>query len=761
MTPLETAKQYQRRGWQPIPIPHRSKNPNLPGWQNFKTTEADLPKHFNGKQQNIGVLLGAASSGLCDIDLDSVAAVKIADCFLPPTESEFGRAGKPRSHRLYICKDATFEKFNNPFLVNSKDEKERKNACIVELRTGNGLQTIFPGSMHETGESVEWHADGEPLQVDAQTLRRAVALLACACLVSTFWHHGKRNELNLALCGGMLRNGFDVPEVKNFIKAICAAANDEESDDRLKAIDATAEKLRRKEKVCGFPKLAELTDKKLVEIICAWLQIESKNESKAEPDYKNAYNAKNAADDSENETKIKPFPVPGAKCFHGLAGEYVRMIEAQTESDSAALLIQFLTYFGNIVGRAAYYQVEADKHFTNLFCVLVGDTASGRKGTSFGRVKEIFRGEDEAHEKDCIVSGLASGEGLLYQIRDAVYEEKTDKKTKKVETVCTDNGVSDKRLLIVEGEFSQVLRVQGRECNTLSAFLRNLWDNGTARNLTKNSPLRTTDAHVSVIGHITKTELLTCLNEVESVNGYANRFLWFAVRRSKFLPFGAGEIDSYQLANFQRKLSERIRFSQTVNRMIFTAETRNLFASVYQTLETSRFGFLAKITQRATAYVCRLSCLFALLDGKDEIEREHLEAGLAVWQYAEDSARYIFGGRIGDKTAETILNALRESENGLTRTEIRDLFDRHITKEKLDAALQFLLENNLAQFEKTETAGRTKEIWFACVLSVLSVLSPENLPDEQPFNAKNAYNAKNATEDSENEDYSVPAGTEV
>ncbi len=471
---------------------------------------------------------------------------------------------------------------------------------------------------------------------------------------------------------------------------------------------------------------------------------------------------KEDAEFEATETKIKPFPVPDEKCFYGLAGEYVRMIEPHTEADKTALLVQFLTYLGNIVGRSAFYKVEADQHFTNLFCVLVGDTASGRKGTSFGRVKEIFKGEDEAHEKDCIVSGLASGEGLLYQIRDAVYEEKTDKKTKKIEKICTDTGVSDKRLLIVEGEFSQVLRVQGRDGNTLSAFLRNLWDNGTARNLTKNSPLRTTDAHVSIIGHITKTELLTCLNEVESANGYANRFLWFAVRRSKFLPFGAGEIDSYQLADFQRKLSNKIKFAQSVERMIFTNEARNLFASEYRRLETSRFGFLANITQRATAYVCRLSCIFALLDGKDEIEREHLEAALSVWQYAEDSARYIFGNRIGDKNAEIILNALRENENGLTRTEIRDLFDRHITKEKLDAALQFLLENGLAKYEKVETKGKAKEIWTACVFSVFSVLSSENLSDEQPKNAKNAKNATETKENSEEgeEDF-IPAGTEI
>lgn len=455
------------------------------------------------------------------------------------------------------------------------------------------------------------------------------------------------------------------------------------------------------------------------------------------------YSEKQKAEFEETETTIKPFPVPAEKCFYGLAGDFVCLIEPHTEASSAALLIQFLTYFGNIIGRSAYYQVEADKHFTNLFCVLVGDTASGRKGTSFGRVKEIFKGEDEAHEKECIVSGLASGEGLLYQIRDAVWEDKTDKKTKQVETVCTDNGVSDKRLLIVEGEFSQVLRVQGREGNTLSAFLRNLWDNGTARNLTKNSPLRTTDALVSVIGHITKTELLNCLDEVESANGYANRFLWFAVRRSKFLPFGAGEIDSYELMNFQRELSQRIRFAQNVNRMIFTTEARNLFAAEYCRLETSRYGFLAKITQRATAYVCRLSCIFALLDGKDEIGRKHLEAALAVWQYAEDSARYIFGTRSGDKNADLILNALCESETGLSRTEIRDLFDRHISNEKLNSALSLLLENGLAEPKKEETKGRAKEIWFACVISVESVQSVENENTEQSLNA---YNAKNAEE---------------
>jgi uncharacterized protein (DUF927 family) len=278
MTPLEQATTYQRLGWQPIPIPHRAKKPILTGWQNFETVEADLPKHFNGKPQNIGVLLGAKSSGLTDIDLDSPEAVKLADYFLPPTKAEFGRASAPRSHREYICRDEYFEKFNNPFLISSPDKSVREEACICEFRGKAGLQTVFPGSTHESGESIEWHTDGEPLEVDAQTLRRAVALTASACLIATFWRNGIRNEINLALSGALLRNGFDLAATKNFIRAVCAAANDEEISGRLKAIDSTAQKIKSGGNVYGFPKLAELTDKKLVETICKWLQIESRQQ---------------------------------------------------------------------------------------------------------------------------------------------------------------------------------------------------------------------------------------------------------------------------------------------------------------------------------------------------------------------------------------------------------------------------------------------------------------------------------------------------
>ena len=109
----------------------------------------------------------------------------------------------------------------------------------------------------------------------------------------------------------------------------------------------------------------------------------------------------------------------------------------------------------------------------------------------------------------------------------------------------------------------------------------------------------------------------------------------------------------------------------------------------------------------------RLSLLYALLDGADEIRREHLDAALAVWEYCEGSARYVFGDALGDPTADSILKALRAAADGLTRTNLRDHFHRKKREDEITRALLVLHQKGLARFELEETAGRTAHRWFA------------------------------------------------
>jgi hypothetical protein len=118
------------------------------------------------------------------------------------------------------------------------------------------------------------------------------------------------------------------------------------------------------------------------------------------------------------------------------------------------------------------------------------------------------------------------------------------------------------------------------------------------------------------------------------------------------------------------------------------------------------------VTGRAEAQVVRLACVYALMDSSSAIESEHLKAALAVWDYAEASARYIFGDATGDADADRVEEMLSGAPEGLTRTEIRDGFGRNIRSERIRAALE-LLERLGRVFKVIEqTGGRPAERWF-------------------------------------------------
>lgn len=55
----------------------------------------------------------------------------------------------------------------------------------------------------------------------------------------------------------------------------------------------------------------------------------------------------------------------------------------------------------------------------------------------------------------------------------------------------------------------------------------------------------------------------------------------------------------------------------------------------------------------------RLSALYTVLDCSTLIRPAHLTAALALWDYAEASARRIFGRRLGPPVADVILEGLR------------------------------------------------------------------------------------------------------
>lgn len=393
--------------------------------------------------------------------------------------------------------------------------------------------------------------------------------------------------------------------------------------------------------------------------------------------------------------------------LYGLPGEIVHAIEPHSEADNAALLVSLLAAVGNLMGRGAHMRVGADRHHLNLNAALVGETSKGRKGMSWSFVRDLMHATDAVWTEDRIMGGLSSGEGLIYAVRDRVSTEDADG-----EVSVLDEGAGDKRLMILEGEFAGPLRTMTREGNTLSVFLRQGWDGGKLATLTRNSPLKATDAHISIIGHITKTELLKQLSETDAANGFANRFLWVLVRRSKALPFG-GEWHKVDVAPLVRKLRAAIECGREPREIGWAYDARDLWAEVYEDLSEGAPGLFGAATSRGEAQTLRLAALYATLDVCTVIQRPHLEAALALWRYSEASARYIFGDATGDAVADKIIATLEEEPDGLTRTDLSHLFKRHKSRGEIDRALDLLERIGRVRREKVETAGRPAERWFS------------------------------------------------
>lgn len=378
-------------------------------------------------------------------------------------------------------------------------------------------------------------------------------------------------------------------------------------------------------------------------------------------------------------------PYFGAAWLYGPVGEIVRRIEPTTEAHSAAVYLQLLTGLGNLIGGSPNFMADGQRHGVNLFVCIVGQTSKSRKGTSWGRSLAALRLIDPEWADQRIRRGAVSGAGLLEPFRE---REGTP--------------TPDRRLLLAETEFSEVIKVLGKHRS--SEMLRQALDGGTLEILSKRDPITVRNAHISLIGHVTLAELGACLSTVDMANGLANRILWIYADRSKLLPEG-GTFPNLNGPFFDR-LCSSVEHARTRGRVERDAEAREYWGQIYPELSAAIPGRVGEILSRGEALVMRLALLFALLDDAPLISRKHLKAALAIWRYAEASARHIFTKRVSSPRAAKILEALEDGP--LARSEIFRLFNNNATRAQIDAALQEL--GPLIRIETRETEGRDAEL---------------------------------------------------
>jgi Bifunctional DNA primase/polymerase, N-terminal/Protein of unknown function (DUF3987) len=700
-TAREYATEYAQRGYSVVPVkgkkPWNPFRPDGKEWQKLRLTPEQLPKVFNNGY-GIGLLLGPASNNLIDVDLDSPNAVRIAPYLLPKTGMHSGRHGKPNSHWWYACDPTSqmpkYADYINPIAP------EGEKATIVELRATDGSvgrQTVVPPSLHvDTGEPITWESFDQPALVDGTTLQRQVARVAAGALLMPFWKQGYRHKMSLALAGALLRHGWSEPDTTEFICAIAQAVGylDEDLDKIADNVIDTAERLEDELECTGIPELATyVDDPKVLKKSLDWLGIRA-NRQEAIPHY--------------TPPQPKKQPVLGEDALHGVVGDVFRAAAPNMETNAHALVPVLLQAVGNMIGHRVYFMAGKERHYTSLYTCLVGETSDG-KNEAWSVVRELLRKVDPDWLDSNVLSGLSSGQGIVFLTRDNSGRE--DEVGNSI-----DDGVQDKRLMFIEKEFSSVLKLMTLSGSVLSNMVRQAWDDGNIGIANKNSPMFATGAHLAIHGQITPVDLENGLTHADMSNGFGNRFLWCVVKFIRELPRGGNMRD---LSPEAKTIKQAVDHAQGREiQMSMSPEADELWAKVYGVLRRRPESLYGDMTGRAAPYVIRIAMIYALMDLSYCINLQHLKAALDVWRYCEASAKYIFGSRTGNNIADYVLDALRGSSEGLTRTDMYvDLFGKNKSSAAIGMALQTLAKLGLAYCEMRVSdnpkAKRQEERWFA------------------------------------------------
>ena len=414
--------------------------------------------------------------------------------------------------------------------------------------------------------------------------------------------------------------------------------------------------------------------------------------------------APDATDADNDPDNHRNAPQPDEACLYGLVGDVARAGGDTTEANPFAIAANFIAFMGCAVGRSAFMPVGNTWHHPNQFMLHVGRSGRGRKGDAVAlvsRIERALRGINADAAPQVHRGGLSSREGLVFLIHDGFTEGKT-----------VIPPVVDKRLLVIESEFANVLQQSKREGNTLSAALRDCWDGVSLKPATKSSRLWATDPHLGMTCAVTPGELLALMASRDLTNGFANRFMVFWAERTRMLAFPQATPQTVVDALAQRVLKV-LEFcgalqggGQDTVRMEFALDARTRYEALYhgELNDNSSGERITALIERRAPMLLRLAILFALCDLTHLVQVHHIEGALAWVRYSVDSVKFIFGS-VADEvavaevndTAQKIVAFLSEREQA-TRWELTsECFKGHTTKSRIDAALDELLSCNPAR----------------------------------------------------------------
>jgi hypothetical protein len=393
-----------------------------------------------------------------------------------------------------------------------------------------------------------------------------------------------------------------------------------------------------------------------------------------------------------------PFDYKPEDAFYGPLGELVKRIEPSVPINVLALYCELLVAIGTIVGRRAVIRYIEDEHYPNLFLIMAGKTGVG-KGTSWNVVNRIATEIDPGFPL-LVPTDSASAPGLIGLVRDPSIKTINGRATK-------DDGVKDKRRLVLFEEMETLFTAMKRQGSTLDQIWRLAWAGRTLENNARTQE-RATKPHLSTICQITPEALSAALADRGRqclTGGFINRFLIVQVTRERRIHRGS------QLPDFQ-DLVLTIRHSlgtlgpedpagspREVHWAPETHEEWDAFCDAIDNGDPFLEGFEDPYG-RLKPMVMRVAMILAVIDGESLIHLGHLRAAKALCLRLLDASRHFFSPTSVQRgqTVRERLMAFRPEGSDFGVTELHGWLENKVPRKQRLAAqdLHALIDDLLA-----------------------------------------------------------------
>lgn len=374
---------------------------------------------------------------------------------------------------------------------------------------------------------------------------------------------------------------------------------------------------------------------------------------------------------------------PAAEAFRGVLGEAVKAIAPGSEADENGILLSLLVAAGTSL---PYYSVRVEEsHRARLYGVNVGDSGIGRKGTAMNASMEALKAAEADWPNWIKASSVESGAALARELKAREH-------------------ISP--MLLWVPELGTLLTATGREGSNLSTMMRKAFDGEPVERVVANpkDSVVVRSHHLGLIAGITPDELKSLLSKgTELTNGFATRIIFGAVR-GKMLSIADTRYVGEVLAehpNITARMARVHAHAMTKGRELRLSDDATTRHFNYRRDLPMTGGTTGIILARSPEHVLRLALVYAVFDEATRVEREHIEAAIAVVDWSRRSVIHLFGYSSGNRTLDSLLRRLPRAGDYMSVGEAQRSLSRNA--EIVDEAVDLGVKMGLLRVETTRS----------------------------------------------------------